>query len=166
LVWLRRALPWIAFAMFCWWGVGGMAPSGAFPVGAELPHINTQLTDGSRFSLQQVSGQILVLNFWASYCEPCRREAPFLTEAQAPDVRVVGLTVEPFSDADASRFASQIGMNYPVGVADEALLSRFRVQSVPTTYVIDKHGKIVLSRVGAIAKRELDAAIAEARNAT
>jgi thioredoxin-related protein len=89
-----------------------------------------------------------------------------LSGAQAQDVRVVGLTVEPFTTADAAKHATRIGMRFPVGVADEALLSRFRVQSVPTTYVIDKHGKIVLSRVGAIAKRELDAAIAAARDAT
>jgi peroxiredoxin len=57
-------------------------------------------------------------------------------------------------------------MRYPVGVADESQLSRFRVQSVPTTYVIDKNGKIVLSRVGALAKRELEEAIATARDAS
>ena len=164
--WLRRGLPWFALAIFALWGARSFAPSAAFPVGTQLPQLSTQLADGSQFSLQGASGQILVLNFWASYCEPCRAEAPVLTDAQAKDVRVVGLTVEPFSSSDAARYATRLGMRYPVGVADEALLSRFRVQSVPTTYVIDKNGKIVLSRVGAIAKRELEAAIATARDAT
>ena len=166
MVGLRRALPWLAFVVFAFWGIRGLSPGAAFQVGSELPQINAELTDGSRFNLQDASGQILVLNFWASYCEPCRAEAPVLADAQAKDVRVVGLTVEPFSASDAARYASRLGMRYPVGVADEALLSRFRVQSVPTTYVIDKNGKIVLSRVGAIAKRELEAAIATARDAT
>lgn len=165
-VWVRRGLPWFALAIFAFWGARSFTPNAAFPVGGQLPQLTTQLADGSRFSLQDASGQILVLNFWASYCEPCRAEAPLLSDAQAKDVRVVGLSVEPFSSSDVSQHASRIGMRYPVGVADEALLSRFRVQSVPTTYVIDKNGKIVLSRVGAIAKRELEAAIATARDAT
>jgi thiol-disulfide isomerase/thioredoxin len=156
----------LAFVIFAFWGIRGLAPGAAFPVGSELPHVSAELADGSHFSLAEVSGQILVLNFWASYCGPCRDEAPVLSGAQAQDVRVVGLTVEPFTSADAARHATRIGMRFPVGVADEALLSRFRVQSVPTTYVIDKHGKIVLSRVGAIDKRELEAAIAAARDAT
>jgi thiol-disulfide isomerase/thioredoxin len=166
MLWLRRGLPWLGLALFALWGARSFAPSAAFKVGAELPQLTTQLADGSRFTLQDAAGQILVLNFWASYCEPCRAEAPMLSDAQAQDVRVVGLSVEPFSTIDVSRHASRIGMRYPVGVADEALLSRFRVQSVPTTYVLDKNGKIVLSRVGAIAKRELEAAIAAARGAT
>jgi thiol-disulfide isomerase/thioredoxin len=164
--WLRRALPWIAFVIFALWGMGSLAPSATFPVGAELPQINAQLTDGSRFNLQAASGQVLVLNFWASYCQPCRVEAPYLSDAQAHDVRVVGLSVEPYGAADVASAARQLGMRFPVGVADAALLSRFRVQSVPTTYVIGKNGKIVMSRVGAIAKRELEAAIATARDAT
>jgi len=163
---LRRATPWLALAIFVWWGTQSLGPGAAFPVGGELPQLSAELADGSRFSLQQASGQIVVLNFWASYCEPCRREAPYLSDVQAGDVRVVGLSVEPFSPADVAAQASRIGMRYPVGVADEALLSRFRVQSVPTTYVIGKDGKIVLSRVGGLAKRELEAAIAAARDAT
>lgn len=164
--WLRRALPWIAFVAFAVWGIGGLSPSAAFPVGGELPQLSARLADGSQFSLQTVRGQVLVLNFWASYCQPCRVEAPYLSDAQAHDVRVVGLSVEPFSATDVASAARQIGFRFPVGVADEALLSRFRVQSVPTTYVIGKNGKIVMSRVGAIAKRELEAAIAAARDAT
>lgn len=163
---LRRAAPWVLLAIFVWWGTQSLGPAAAFPVGGELPLLDAQLADGSDFNLQRANGQIVVLNFWASYCEPCRREAPYLSDAQAADVLVVGLSVEPFSPSDVAAQASRIGMRYPVGVADSALLSRFRVQSVPTTYVIGKNGKIVLSRVGGLAKSELDAAIATARDAT
>ena len=86
-----------------------------------------------------------------------------LSAAQAPDVKVVGLSVEPLQNEIVAKQAANIGMRYPVGVADEALLSRFRVQSVPTTYVISKTGKLVLSRVGAVSESELHHALKDAR---
>ena len=164
---LRQHWPLLALvALGVWTLRGGLAPAATFQVGGQLPDVSAQLADGTRFSLAQARDQVVVLNFWASYCQPCRAEAPLLSAAQAKDVRVVGLSVEQYSPAEVAAQARNIGMQYPVGVADEALLSRFRVQSVPTTYVIGKNGKIVLSRVGGLAKRELDAAIAAARDAT
>jgi thiol-disulfide isomerase/thioredoxin len=127
-----------------------------------------KLADGNTIPLSG-SGSVVVLNFWASYCGPCRAEAPVLSEVQAQavdmnmDVRVIGLSVQALSAHDVTRQASQLGMHYGVGVAEEALLSQLRVQSVPTTYVIAKSGKIVLSHVGVVGKRELAAALEEAR---
>jgi len=163
----RKSWPLLALgAVTLWFGRGGLSPGAAFQVGGELPELSAQLADGTRFSLAQARDQVVVLNFWASYCEPCRVEAPLLGAAQAPDVRVIGLSVEPGSPAEVLAQARGIGMLYPVGVADAALLSRFRVQSVPTTYVIGKNRKIVLSRVGVLGKRELEQAVSAARDAS
>ena len=168
---LRLARNWPLLALVAlgmWAARGGLAPAAAFQVGGELPELSAELADGSRFSLAQARDQVLVLNFWASYCQPCRVEAPLLSavQAQAKDVRVVGLSVEQYSPAVVAAQAHSIGMHYPVGVADEALLSRFRVQRVPTTYVIGKNRKIVLSRVGVLSERELHDALAAARDAS
>jgi cytochrome c biogenesis protein CcmG, thiol:disulfide interchange protein DsbE len=162
-----RALPLVAMAGLMSWNSFGQGPSAGVAVGSQMPPLSAPLADGSRFDLTHVDG-IVVLNFWASYCGPCRAEAPMFSDlqAQGTDVHVVGLSVEPFPLSEVARRAGGIGMRYPVGVADEALLSRLRVQSVPTTYVIGKTGKVVLSRVGAISKNELDAALEAARDAT
>ena len=164
---LRRSWPVLALVALAVWTLrGGLAPAATFQVGGQLPDVSAKLTDGTHFSLAQARDQVVVLNFWASYCQPCRAEAPLLSAAQGKDVRVVGLSVEQYSPAEVAAQARNIGMQYPVGVADEALLSRFRVQSVPTTYVIGKNRKIVLSRVGLLAERELHDALEAARDAS
>ncbi|HEY2733664.1 MAG TPA: TlpA disulfide reductase family protein, partial [Polyangiales bacterium] len=145
------------------WISGNLAPKANFTVGAKLPAFSAPLTDGSQFSSSVPSKQITVLNFWASYCEPCRAEAPMLSSAQARDVRVIGLSVEAFPAAEVSTRARALGMRYPVGIADRALMSRFQVHTLPTTYVIASDGVIVLSRVGAISESELGAALESAR---
>jgi len=163
---LRRSWPLVVLVLATWWmGRGGLSPAAAFQVGGELPELSAELADGTRFSWAQAREQVVVLNFWASYCQPCRVEAPLLSAAQARDVRVIGLSVEPRSPELVAAQARDLGMHYPVGVADQALLSRFRVQSVPTTYVIGKNRKIVLSRVGVLGERELQEALAAARAA-
>lgn len=109
---------------------------------------------------------MLVLNFWATYCGPCRAEAPIFTalhEAAAKDVRVIGVAIEGFPKPEMLRAAQEIGMRYPMASADADLLRKLRLRSVPTTYVIGSDGVIKLSRVGTVTRKELDAAIASAR---
>lgn len=161
-VWLRRAVPWVGLAAFAWFNA--RVPGAAFKVGAQMPAFSATLADGSALSIGGANPKVTVLSFWASYCGPCRAEAPVLSALQSSDVRVVGLSVEDYAPNVVAEQARRIGMQYPVGVAGEALVSRFRVQSVPTTYVFAKNGTIVLSRVGTVGKSELDDAVRAARS--
>jgi thiol-disulfide isomerase/thioredoxin len=161
----RRALPWLALLIAALWATHGAAPAAHFPVGSKLPVFSARLSDGSSFTLG-ATPQVVVLSFWASYCGPCRAEAPLLSAAQASDIRVLGLSVEGMSLPEIAQSARALGMHYAVGGADDALLRRFDVRSVPTTYVIAPDGRIVLSRVGAISHQELEAALTAARRQT
>ena len=142
-------------------------PAAAFPVGGRLPALAVDVSDGSRLALPSPSaagGEVLVLNFWASYCAPCRAEAPILSSLHArPDVRVVGLAIEGFPHEQTLRAAQALGIRYPIAECDRPLLEKLRVHAVPTTYVIATDGAIVLSRVGAVSESELLAAIAKAK---
>ena len=160
---LRRTLPWVALVAGTFWATRQLAPAAHFPVGSRLPAFAAQLSDGSSFSLEATPRQVVVLSFWASYCAPCRAEAPLLSRLQARDIRVLGLSVEGMPAATVEQQARALGMHYPVGSADRELLERFQVGAVPTTYVIARDGTIVLSRVGAVSRSELEAALASAR---
>ena len=165
----RRALPWACMLIGIWWLSGTASPGASFPAGASLPELALDLSDGTRLALPAPSGQparVLVLNFWASYCAPCREEAPILTslyERNASQVRVIGLSIEGLKKHHMLRAAERLGMRYPIAACDSALLSKLRVRAVPTTYVIAKDGVITLSRVGAVTQSELEAAIDSAK---
>jgi cytochrome c biogenesis protein CcmG/thiol:disulfide interchange protein DsbE len=160
---VRRALPWFALIAGVLWTARNVAPAGHFPVGGTLPGFRAELSDGSAFTLTAAPAQVLVLSFWASYCAPCRAEAPLLSAAQADDVRVVGLSVEATPISRLGQQARGLGIRFPVGIADDELLQRFQIRAVPTTYVVARDGVIVMSRVGAITDSELQTALAAAR---
>ena len=160
---VRRSLPWLAMIAGVAWISGNLAPKASFAEGSKLPAFSAALTDGTQFNSAVPSSQVTVLNFWASYCGPCRMEAPLLSAAQTRDVRVIGLSTEGFPPQEVDQRARALGMRYPIGIADRALISRFHVTNLPTTYVIAADGVIVLSRVGAISESELGAAVESAR---
>jgi cytochrome c biogenesis protein CcmG/thiol:disulfide interchange protein DsbE len=160
---LRRSLPWLALGIFVLFAAQGLSPRANFAVGSRVPSFTAELIDGSKYQYAPAPKQVTVLNFWASYCGPCRAEAPLLSQAHSGDVQVVGLSTEDLPNEEVARRADKLGMRYRIGVADRALMSRFNVQSLPTTYVVDPHGTIVLSRVGQLSESELESALATAR---
>jgi cytochrome c biogenesis protein CcmG/thiol:disulfide interchange protein DsbE len=165
----RRAAPWLLMIGAIYWMRMPGGAEAAFPRGASLPELSVDVSDGSRLVLPLArdakSTPVLVLNFWASYCAPCREEAPIFASLQkrSAEVRVIGLSIEGLSKPDMLRAAGQLGMAYPIAACDRALLQKLRVNAVPTTYVIAKDGSITLSRVGAVTQGELEAAIESAK---
>lgn len=159
---LRRAAPWVLLVGGIVWVSTDGRQTGAFPTGGRLPPLAVELSDGSQFALP-ASARITVLNFWASYCAPCRAEAPILSALQSGEVRVVGVSIEDLPRPKMLRAAAVFGMQYPIAAGDRELLTRFRIRAVPTTYVIAKDGTITLSRVGGVTRDELETAIASAK---
>jgi len=114
-------------------------------------------------SLGQFRGRILVANFWATWCAPCRDEVPLLVRAQsrwAPRaIQVIGLTAD--APEAVAQFGRELGVNYPllVGKADVDEIGRRlgNAQGVlPYTAVIDPEGKVIATKVGAYSEAELD----------
>lgn len=108
----------------------------------------------SRVRLEDLRGQVVVVNFWASWCTECRVEQPELNRAweQFRDSGVVVLGVD-FQDAtgDARRFAATSGASYPMVVdEDSSTALDFGLRGVPETFVIDRDGRIVDRIIGPV----------------
>ena len=102
------------------------------------------LLDGETVALADYRGKVVVLNFWASWCVPCRWEMPYFQEMweeyEAQGVIFVGVAVSD-EEAEATEFATGIGVTYPIGLDATGKITRdYRITSLPTTYIIDRNG--------------------------
>lgn len=125
------------------------------------------LADG-RVSLAELRGHPLVINFWASWCVPCKAEAPRLAEAaRAYSGRVLflGIDVQDFK-SDARRFLAKYKANYPsVRDGGDSTYSAYGLTGLPETYYLDERGRIVAHDIGEISRQELEAGLAKALGA-
>ena len=118
-------------------------------VGEQAPAFRVEDLDGTTFDLAGLRGQVVVLDFWATWCGPCRSAIPHLAELDARDgVTVVGLTDE--LAAKVKPFAAKNGITYRVGIdAGANAKGRYKVRSLPTVFVIDPNGRVSAVVVGA-----------------
>jgi cytochrome c biogenesis protein CcmG/thiol:disulfide interchange protein DsbE len=123
-------------------------------------------------SLASLRGKVVAVNFWASWCGPCRDEAPLLertwTGSRAKGLVVVGVDANDYS-GDARRFMRAHGLTYPIlHDAHGSTLGHWGVPGLPTTFVVSRSGRVVAKVVGGLRvgdnaaafKREIAAALA------
>ncbi len=102
-------------------------------------------------------GKVKLVNFWASWCAPCRAEHPNLTQLQAEGVTIYGVNYKDKPEA-AARFLAELGNPYTAIGADESgrMGIDWGIYGVPETFIIDGEGKVVLRFPGPITGRTLD----------
>ncbi len=110
--------------------------------------------DGRKTSLSQFKGKVILLDFWATWCVPCKAEIPGFIELQkkygARGLQIVGISVDD-SPATAKKYATEMKMNYPVLLAEgkEDILKAYDpIPSIPVSIIIDRDGRIVGRHVG------------------
>ncbi len=121
------------------------------------------LVDAASFKEADYKGKVLVMDFWATWCGPCKMEIPHLIELQKEyrdqGLVVVGITLDEDPDASVPPYAAEVGMNYANVRGNDALKSKYGVIGLPTIVIYDRGGNQVMKRSGYIEKENLRNAI-------
>lgn len=129
-------------------------------LGKPAPSFTVTALDGKTISLESFKGKVVILNFWATWCPPCRSEIPefvqFYRDYEKKGVMIIGIGVND-SDAALQEFSKTNRINYPVAndKGNRVSSSYGGIRSIPTTFVIDRKGIIRDMRVGGIDRQEL-----------
>jgi thiol-disulfide isomerase/thioredoxin len=148
-------------------GAAGTAPGGACPADAKAANLNFTLKDlnNQDVRLASLKGKVILLDFWATWCGPCKIEIPWFIEFQkkygSSGLQVVGVSVDDTLDK-LKPFVSQMKMNYTVlqGLDHDDVQDAFGpIFGVPVTVVISRDGKICARHVGLSSKPDFESAI-------
>ena len=122
---------------------------------ASLTNMGWQLPDGKRSIFSEYKGKVLILDFYATWCVPCRDSVPHLIGLQKKyedqGLRVIGLNVGgPEDEPEVPAFAKEFGIQYPLAKPDDDLVSFLLSDSdaIPQTFVFDRQGQLVQRFVG------------------
>lgn len=109
--------------------------------------------DGNVISTADWNGKVILLNFWATWCPPCRVEIPFLIQLQKKykedGLLILGISLDDGPPDEVKEFAKSAGMNYPIVMRSRELLMEYGgVPALPTTFLVNKEGKVVQKHEG------------------
>ncbi|MDO8536226.1 MAG: TlpA disulfide reductase family protein [Candidatus Omnitrophota bacterium] len=144
--------------------LGACSQGSAIEIGEKAPDFSLTDINGNTVSLSSFNGKVVILDFFASWCPPCKQEIPDFIELEKSygDKGFAMIGVALVNAGEAKEFAGNMGINYPVLVDDGKVSESYGpIRSIPTTFVIDKSGKIVKMYIGYRAKEAFEADIKE-----
>jgi len=120
---------------------------GKLPPAFDLPDL-----DGNRMTLADFAGKVVVLDLWATWCPPCRQEIPFLVELYEENkdagLVVVGIGLDDGGAGALKPFVEQNGVTYTILVGNRDVGQAYKLQGIPTTFVLDRDGRIAAKHLG------------------
>lgn len=133
------------------------------------PDFTLETLDGKNMRLSDLRGKAVLLNFWATWCGPCKIETPWLVELQnqyrSQGLQIVGVAMDDSGKDEITKFAKEMGMNYPVLLGKEAVGDAYGgIPYLPETFFIGRDGKIVDKIMGIDSRSVIEQGIKKALN--
>lgn len=150
---MRRAIVYVAVVLVAGLIIYAFQPPKPLGEGDTAPDVLLLMTDGEQRALSSYKGKVVVLDFWATWCAPCRFTMPkmidFHNRHRDQNVEVVGVAVDVTSREEIDQFIKEMGVNYPIAVDSNGEVKKaFEIKSLPTLFVIGKEGNILLRMEG------------------
>jgi peroxiredoxin len=161
-----ESLLWVAVLGFVGWRVWPQVAA-AFAVGApgdEAPAFTVTTLDGEEVSLESLRGQVVLVNFWATWCPPCRVEMPgferVYQQKKNDGFVIVGLSADRTGAASVQRFLDERGITFPIAMAPPRIARDYGgVRALPTSFLIDREGRVRHTVTGIFAEPALRMAV-------
>jgi cytochrome c-type biogenesis protein len=133
------------------------------------PDFSLESLDGKNMRLSDFRGKAVLLNFWATWCSPCKIEMPWFVELQKQygpqGLQIVGVAMDDANKEDIAKFAKEMGVNYTILLGKESVGDQYGgVPALPETFFIGRDGKIVDKIIGLKGKGEIEDSIKKALN--
>jgi thiol-disulfide isomerase/thioredoxin len=145
---------------------GTIAAGGPKP-GTAAPDFALQSLDGKTVHLSDFRGKAVLLNFWATWCTPCRLEMPWFVELEKQygpqGLQVVGVAMDDAGPDKIAKFAKDMGVNYPVLLGKESVGDEYGgLEYLPTSFYLDRDGKVVQRVFGLRSRSDIEEWVKEA----
>jgi len=132
----------------------------------KAPDFALRDADGKLVRLSDYRGKVVLLNFWATWCSPCRFEIPWFIEFQRQykdaGLEVLGISMDEDGWEAVKPFLTRFGVNYRILMGDDMVAQLYGgVDSLPTTFLIDRQGRVAAVHIGLVSKRSYEKDLAE-----